>query len=325
MRMSVRSRTFWIGMMVAASAWGAEKSATAVLWSDPGKIAQRDLFWGPGGKQDKPDGPYTFVKEDLNGTNPKFVVRDARGIKWKVKLGQEARPETVVTRLVWAVGYYATEDYFLSQMRIAGMPARLHRGQKLVEPGGVVHNVRLKREPADEKKAGDWNWDQDVFTGSRAWNGLRVMMALVNNWDLKNVNNAIYRVDGERILLVTDLGASFGTAGRSWPRSRAKDNLDAYSESRFIRRTTPQTVDFATPARPAWEYLVNPKEYFSRVRLEHLGKSVPRADARWIGKLLAQLTPQQIDEAFRAGGYTREETASFEKILEARIAALTDL
>ena len=53
----------------------------------------------------------TFVDEDLKGSNPKFVVRDAAGVKWKIKLGTEARPETAATRLVWAVGYSADEDY----------------------------------------------------------------------------------------------------------------------------------------------------------------------------------------------------------------------
>ena len=36
-------------------------------------------------------------------------------MKWRVKLGVEARPETVASRLVWAVGYYANEDYFLPE------------------------------------------------------------------------------------------------------------------------------------------------------------------------------------------------------------------
>jgi hypothetical protein len=325
MRSIVIPRTVSILVMVMTGAWGAsDAAAPAVLWSDPGS-ARGDLFYGPGGKADQPRGPFTFEKEDLDGTNPKFVVRDAGGVKWKVKLGLEARPETVATRLVWAVGYYATEDYFLRDMQIAGMPAKLLRGQKLVEPGGTVHNVRLKREPKGEKKQGSWRWDQDAFTGSREWNGLRVMMAVMNNWDLKDENNAIYQVDSERIFLVSDLGATFGTAGRSWPRERAKDNLDSYSLSKFIRRTTPQTVDFATPARPKWVFLVNPKEYLSRVHLEHLGKNVPRADARWIGQLLARLSPGQIHDAFRAGGYSPQEIAAFTKIVQARIAALSDL
>src|ERR1700730_11785058 len=82
----------------------------AVLWREPEDITSRNLFYGPGGKEHEPRGPFTFVKEDLKGTSPKFVVKDEDGMKWKVKLGIEARPETVATRITWAVGYYANED-----------------------------------------------------------------------------------------------------------------------------------------------------------------------------------------------------------------------
>src|SRR6266480_6190597 len=121
------------------------RSAPAFLWRNPVDIRSRNLFYGPGGKEDEPHSRFTFLKEDQSGTNPKFDVRDQDGAKWRVKLGPEARPETVASRLVWAAGYFANEDYFLPDMQVAEMPHRLHRGQKLVGPDGSVHNVRLKR------------------------------------------------------------------------------------------------------------------------------------------------------------------------------------
>src|SRR5579863_9440720 len=84
------------------------QSASAILWREPTDIRSRNLFYGPGGEKHQPEGPFTFVEEDLNGTNPKYVVRDVHKIKWTVKLGMEARPETVATRLVWAPGYFAS-------------------------------------------------------------------------------------------------------------------------------------------------------------------------------------------------------------------------
>jgi hypothetical protein len=330
------SLTVVVLILTIPIAWAAGKRAkeqsqintageTAVLWKDPADWATRDLFYGPGGKEHEPRGPFTFVKEDLAGTNPKFVVQDVDGFKWKVKLGLEARPETAASRIAWAVGYFANEDYFVRNMRIAGMPEHMHRGQKLIGPGGVVHNVRLKRELEGDKKVGSWQWNRAEFTGSREWNGLRVLMALLNNWDLKDVNNSVYSAGGERIYMVSDLGASFGSAGRTWPRDRAKDTLNYYSRSKFIRRIAPDTVDFQPPARPMFVYLVNPKEYLSRVRLERLGRNVPRADAKWLGQLLVRLSPAQIRDAFRAAGYSPEEIESFSRLLEDRIAVLTDL
>jgi hypothetical protein len=307
----------------AVDAEAVTVSAPAVLWKDPTDIATRDLFNGPGGPDHVPHGAFKFEKEDLDGTNPKFVVKDQDGVKWKVKLGIEARPETVASRIVWALGYHTNEDYFVPDLQVAEMPTHLRRGQKLVGPDGSVHNVRLKRE--DEKKVSTWSWRDDPFTGTRELNGLRTLMAVINNWDLKDENNAMYEEGGERVFAVSDLGASFGCAGRCWPRNRTKGDLEKYSQSRFIRQLTADTVSFQTPARPRYLYAVNPKEYVSRIHLEWIGRDIPRADARWMGSLLARLSPQQIHDAFRAAGYSPQEVEAFSKVLTGRIAALTDL
>jgi hypothetical protein len=303
----------------------AANGKTPVLWTEPKDWATRDLYYGAGGKAHQPHGPFTFVKEDRGGTNPKFVVHDRDGIEWKVKLGLEARSETAAARLVWAAGYYTDEEYLLRDMQIGGMPQHLHRGQKLIGPGGRVHNARLKRQREDSKKTGTWRWKRNGLTGSRELNGLRTLMAVINNWDLKDVNTAIYAAGSKQTYIVSDLGASFGSPGRSWPADSAKDNLDSYSRSKFIRRLTPTTVDFQTPARPAFEYLVDPKAYISRVKMESLGRNIPRADARWLGTLLAHLSSSQIRDAFRAAGYSVEEIEGFALVVEHRIGLLTEL
>jgi hypothetical protein len=305
-----------------------EASGPALLWTEPGNLESRDLFYGPGGQKDAPAGPFTFVKEDLDGSNPKFEIKDSNGVKWKAKLGNEAQPETAATRIVWAVGYYATEDYLVPDLQVNGMPARLKRGWKLVGLNGTMHNVRLKKEPGhNEKKIGEWRWRSNAFTGTRELNGLRTLMAVINNWDLKDVNNAIYqdRDHDQRIFLVSDLGATFSCAGRCWPRARTKGDLEKYRQSKFIRKTGEDTVSFACPARPTFEYLVGPREYWGRVRLEWIGKNVPRADAKWMGGLLSRLSSRQIHDAFRAAGYSGQDLDGFSEVLEQRIAALRDL
>ena len=75
------------------------EKGTAVLWRNPGDIRSRNLFYGPGGEEHAPNSLYTFEKEDMDGTSPKFTVRDGNGVRWKVKMGAEARPETVASRL----------------------------------------------------------------------------------------------------------------------------------------------------------------------------------------------------------------------------------
>jgi hypothetical protein len=310
---------------VAASA-NAEMIAgakTIELWKEPKDISARNLYYGPGGKAHQPHGNFVFVKEDLDGTNPKFVVRDQDGVKWKVKMGNEARPETVATRIAWAVGYYTNEDYFVPRLLVTGMPAHLHRGQNLVSRDGSVYGVRLKRE--EVKKAGAWEWRQSPFSGTRELNGLRVVMALMNNWDLKDENNAVYQEGSKSIYAVSDLGASFGSASRTWPKSKSKGDLESYERSKFVDKVSDGEVKFRTPARPSLIYILNPKEYFQRVHMEWIGRGIPREDVRWMGQLLSRLSTAQLRDAFRAGGYSPVEVEGFVAIMEKRIRLLTDL
>jgi hypothetical protein len=306
-------------------------NSSSGLWRNPGDISTRNLFYGPGGQEHEPHGPFTFLKEDLEGTNPKFEVRDRDGVKWKVKLGEEVRPETAASRLVWAVGYFTNEDYFLPTFRAENMPHRLHRGQNLVSRDGSMRNVRLKRSLKGEKKLGVWKWRRDPFSGTRELNGLRVMMALINNWDLKDVNNAIFEekeageLEGKQIYVVTDLGASFGTTGRSWTRAESKGNLKAYSRSKFIRKVTPSYVDFNVPSRPALIHFFELPEFVSRLQLRWIGKHIPREDATWMGQVLARLSPDQIRDAFRASGYSAHDVDAFSHVVELRIAELNKL
>lgn len=297
----------------------------AGLWHDPTDIASRNLYYGPGGKEHEPHGVFIFIKEDLDGTNPKFVARDQDGVKWKVKLGAEARPETVASRLAWAVGYFANEDYFLADLRVGDMPPRLHRGQNLVSRDGSMRNVRLKRYLRGEEKAGNWQWSDNPFTGTRELDGLRIIMALINNWDLTDQNNAVYEEDHGRIYMVSDLGSSFGTAGLTWPLRKARGNLNSYRHSKFISEITSDYVDFHAPARDALLFLFTPREFFNRLRLCWIGKHVPRAAARWIGQSLGRLSPDQIRDAFRAAGYSSEEVEGFAGVVEDRIGQLERL
>jgi hypothetical protein len=302
-----------------------------VLWREPQDIDHRDLFYGSGGKEHQPSGTFTFVDEDLDGSNPKFNVRDDAGMKWKIKLGAEARPETVASRLVWAVGYSADEDYFLREVLVRGMPIHLHRGQHLVGADGTMRDVRLKREPGDRKKIGNWQWRNNPFSGTRELNGLRVLMAVINNWDLKDVNNAIRgkkrngtAVEDELVYEVGDLGASFGSAGLE-RSDQSKGNLRAYSRAHFMKKVTPDQVDFDVPRRPDWIALVNVPEFFMRLHLRWIGRQIPREDAKWMGHLLAQLSSAQIRDAFKAAGYSAQEIEGFTAVLESRIAQLNEL
>ncbi len=304
----------------------------AMLWTEPTDIKSRNLFYGPGTDKDAPHTTFAFEKEDTSGTSPKFIVKDEDGVRWKGKMGPEARPETVASRLVWAVGYTTDEDYFVPELHVENLPSQLHRGQQFVGLNGTLRAVRLKRYLKGQEKVGNWRWSANPFASTRELNGLRVVMALINNWDLKDVNNAIYSEkqaqgsdEARDVYVVSDLGASFGTTGVSWRRAGTDGELDSYSSSKFVSKATPQYVDFATPSIPFLLDIFYPPDFFMRVHMRWLGKRVPRDDVRWMAQLLVQLSPQQIRDSFRAAGYSPDQIEGFAKVVESRIAALNKL
>ena len=207
----------------------------------------------------------------------------------------EARPETSASRLVWAAGYFTNDDYYLADLQVANMPAHLKRAAP--------------------------------FAGTREFNGLKVMMALVNNWDLKDDNNKVYseKDSGEQIYEVSDIGATFGAPGMAYPFRHTKGDVDAYVRSKFITKITPEYVNFRVPTRPSIMYASRPRSFIQRAHLDGLLNNVPRDDAHWMGQLLSRLSASQIQDAFRAAGYTPEQVDAFSKAVEDRIAELNRL
>ena len=300
----------------------------AVLWLDPGDIPSHNLYYGPGGKEDMPQLPVKFLEEDTVGVSPKFDVRDQAGQKWKAKLGDEAQPETVATRLLWAIGYITNENYFFPHLKVEDLPSQLRRGQQFVAKGGDVTQVRLQKHPGEGKKVGNWSWKKNSFKGTREFNGLRIMMALISNWDLKDDNNAIYEdkhTPETKLYEVSDLGASFGMSGKSYTDSLSKNNLPAYRRSKFVSKVRNDYIDLNFPTHPPFFYIFDLPLFIGKFRLHWIGKHIPRADAKWLGSLLAQLSPEQIRDAFRAAGYSQEQVEGYATAVQARIAELAKL
>ena len=301
-----------------------DTSLPAVIWRDPGRVASLNLMYGAGGKQHAPDprGTFSFLKEDPLATSPKFDVVDRQGIEWKVKLGQEPQSETAAARFMWAAGYFVDEDYYLPEITVTGVP-KLHRGEEFVSPDGTIRGARLERKLMNVEKEGTWDWFENPFVNTRELNGLRIMMSLLNNWDLKDVNNSIYQTGGQRQYVVTDLGASFGNTGNSLTRSKSAPQ--EYADSKFVDKSTSASVDFVLHSRPFFLSAIDVPNYQMRTRIESVTKAIPRADAKWLGRRLSLLSAAQVGDGFRAGGYAPDEVATYTQAVRKRIAQLNAL
>lgn len=303
--------------------------ARRVIWRHPGNIARRDLLYGPGSSALAPVGPFTFVEENKSGESPKFVVRDARGVEWTVKLGPEAQAETVSTRLVWAVGYFAEEAYYFDEVRIDRMP-KLSRGQDYVN-GDIVRGARFEPDRPGMKRGSTWSWHNNPFEGTRELSGLKVLMILLNNFDARSENNRVIYADGPRgreaRYYVTDLGATLGRAG-GLGGTRTKNDLADFLSTGFVLGVDEGAVKFDYDTRPTGLghlSVVHPLYYRGEVRKEQAMRGIPVAHARWIGSLLNQLSNEQLRDAFAAAGYSENVRESYVAALRERINQLTQL
>jgi hypothetical protein len=283
---------------------------TPILWRDPGDIGARNLLLGAGGEEMKPDiSNVTFVKDEVGGYSAGFRVRDGAGNTWVAKLGKEAQPETAASRFVWAVGYVSEIHYLFPCVHIKGAP------DKKVErcEGKGFANVRFEARPKGFKRQGTtWSWANNPFAGTKELKGLIVMMAFLNNWDLKDDNNKLIYVpgsdgaQGEIHYILSDLGATFGKTGGFMSRSR--NDPEDYAKSKFIEGVEGGRVKFA--------YSGKNSDLFKDITVEQ---------AKWVGDLLSRLSDQQLTDAFRAGNFTPEETQILVTAARVRINQLVNL
>ena len=282
----------------------AMPQGTPVLWRAPDDLPSRDLFLGPGGSEMKPDlSRVIFVKEEKGGYSKKFRVRDASGREWVAKIGKEAQSETAAVRLLWAAGYVTEINYLVPRLNIEGK--------------GVFENVRLEARPEKVKRLDEWKWSDNPFVGTKELQGLIVMMALLNNWDIKDSNNKILVVDGkngrkELRYEVHDLGASFGKYSHlpRWIQFKPdRNNPKAYAKTHLVDKVK-ENGDVRL------HYSVKRSDLFKGISVE---------DARWLGGLVGRLSQRQIADAFRSANYSPEQVRLMTEAVAKRVSELKSL
>ncbi|HKR13016.1 MAG TPA: hypothetical protein VJT15_13235 [Pyrinomonadaceae bacterium] len=273
---------------------------TPVLWERPANISSRDLFLGPGGAGMRPDlRRITFLKEEKGGYSKKYRVRDGSGREWVAKIGKEAQAETSAIRLLWGVGYNTEVNYLVPRVTIPGK--------------GTFTNVRFEARPDQWDRVGEWKWKQNPFLGTPEYQGLKIMMALINNWDLKDSNNEIVQVRGSDELryIISDLGATFGHASKTpliWRFTRSRNNPNKYAKSKFLDKVKGDRVVLKFGGKNSG-----------------LMKNITVRDAQWMSGWLSQLSDQQLRDAFRAANYRPDQINALVRTVRERTNELLHL
>jgi len=240
------------------------------------------------------------VRPKSSGVNPGMVVTDPEGREWHVKQGLEHHSgaegpvEVVLSRVLSAIGYHQPPVYYLPSFSLRDATG-VHGS-----PGG-----RFRLESAVMKNRGDWSWQQNPFVGMRPYQGLLVILLMFNSSDLKNSNNTLYDVtqDGrtEQWYVVRDLGTALGDSGRFAP---TRSDPERFARNRFITGVNGEFVEFD----------------YHGFHQELIRDRIRPVDVEWASSLMARLSAQQWQDAFRAGGYDPETANRFIQTLRARIA-----
>ncbi len=243
-----------------------------VIW-ERGNIAERDLFWGPGGREMQPViAKSKYIRRETSGNNLKYRIKDGAGREWVVKIADESQPETAAVRLLWAIGYKTEINYLVPKLEISKI--------------GNYKNARFEARHDGIKRLDRWSWDDNPFVGTNEFEGLKIMMAMFNNWDLKDENNVIFHNGDELHYAISDLGASFGRLAKaSDSRSgRSVNKPEHYYQSKFIKQVRGGMIEF---------------DY--RGKADYLVKGIKVKHGRWLADLLLQLSDKQIEAGLSRG------------------------
>jgi hypothetical protein len=296
------------------------QKGTPVLWRDPGEVEQLDFVGGPGGRQRAPKPPFTFVEENLSGSNPKVRVTDANGVKWAVKFGSEVNAESFATRLLWATGYFVEPNYYVASGVIQGARG-LKRARKAIAEDGRFVDARFELprpqgvRQLDEKDS--WGWLTNPFVGTKELNGLKVMVMLLSNWDNKDVrdvsrgsNTVIFQTptDGgvEDRYFISDWGGSMGKTGGYFSREKWDCRGFRDQTPKFVKGVQGDTVQFSYGGQHTQDFM----------------EGIRTSDVRWLLRYLGRITDNQIRMGLEASGATPDEVACFTQSLRDRINQL---
>jgi hypothetical protein len=279
------------------------------IWEDRGPIQDLDLYWANGSPERAPLGPFTFLSEDLNGTNPKAQVRDAKGVLWGVKWDEEVQGEIAASRLAWAMGLRVDETYHVTTGKIlfpgGHRPTFQRIGSFIDRAGNFKSAARLKRWVPEQTMRGDWALDKNPVMAEPGYAVLLLMDVIMANWDAKDSNTKVLAVPdttGEADwYMVGDYGACFGKMGG--PTSHSKYRLkDFLVNPPVISAVTGETVHL---------------QYKGRNASSHA--AVPLEGARFFAARAADLTLAQVEDAFRAANASEQERRGFSRAVFNRI------
>ncbi len=244
---------------VSNSTWFTNRNHVRAITPDAIRLGWK-------GEDLRPQFPWSIRSAKKGGVNPGFVIRDAAGKRWVVKLDPKGHPQlgsgadAIVTRLMWAAGFNVPHDVPVTfrpgdltidsavvrgkdgarPFGYADLDTLLRRGAvgadglqygqaSLYVEGVPIGHIRMRARRPDDAN------DLYIHRDRRELRGLFVLMSWLQSWDMKDhqTHQAFVPTPGadgqgvtKRYLL--DLGGSLGAAaeGPKQPWKAYENSLD---------------------------------------------------------------------------------------------------
>ena len=232
----------------------------------------------------------------------------------KVKFGandNEVYAEVVSTRLMWALGYYA-DAWFPVRVECNNCPENPMSGSgatgtRTYDPATIVRKFPWHKMTEIGKDDEGWSWKElDTANGRPTYerDGLKLLAAFIQHSDNKPPQQRLvcHNVDvdtktqpftttcDKSIMLVQDVGATFGTGGAFTSNDSAKMNLKGWSNLKLWKKV-------GTEGAPKQCQAVLHKSLTAKDGLSD--PAISEEGRRFDAGLMCQLSDQQIADLFK--------------------------
>jgi hypothetical protein len=169
-----------------------------------------------------------------------------------------------------------------------------------------------------------WSWIKNPFLGTREFQGLKILMLLVSNWDSKDARDATNHMRSSTNLAIfedisgvrkrylyadDDWGASMGKTGGSFTGTKWECKDFADETKNFVKRNDDGSLKWG----------------FNGKHSDDLTSDINVSDLQWLLQYLGRITDEQLRTGLTASGATPEETECFTRALRQRIDAMESL
>ena len=277
--------------------------AKAQVWT-PTDVASMNIKAGPA----EPDAiPFRatvycdYLDKSLDGNSPKFACKDGEGEEVKVKFGGnngEVYAEVATTRLLWALGFGADRMYPVKVIcrgcpKAFGGIARAEKDESIFDPAVIERKATAAEFPAGE----GWSWteldkvDEAAGGAPRAHrDALKLLAVFLQHTDSKPQQQRLLCLDETSkdnpactrpLMMVNDVGLTFGRANAFNINQRGSMNLNAWSDTPVWKDDTKCVGNL-------------PKSVTGTLNNPVIGEE----GRAFLAGLLSQLTDQQITDLF---------------------------